>query len=182
MEGHGTTAASVTALVRHTLRAAALHHDAPVAGLAELNAAVLRSFDDWKFCTVLFAKMQRCNDVGDVGDFRITLATGGHHPALLLDPERGEVRPVRPDNGMLIGAVPDARFDQCDVTLHRGQTLLMYTDGIVEARPDGTTLFGEQDLMAFLRERWICLPPPSSANWRHSCRRCIPTTMSRSSP
>lgn len=36
---------------------ASLHlcdHDAPVAGLAELNAAVLRSFDDWKFCTVLF--------------------------------------------------------------------------------------------------------------------------------
>lgn len=143
----------MTALVRHTLRAAALHHDAPVAGLAELNAAILRSFDDRKFCTVLFGKMQRRNGIGDVGDFRITLATGGHHPALLLDPKRGEVRPVRPDNGMLIGAVPDARFDQCDVTLHRGQTLLMYTDGIVEARPDGTTLFGEQDLMAFLRER-----------------------------
>lgn len=150
VEGHGTTAASVTALVRHTLRAAALHHDAPAAGLAELNAAVVKSFDDRRFCTALFGKMQRSNDIGEYG---ITLATGGHQPALLLDPERGEVRPVRPDNGMLIGAVLDARFDQCDVTLHRGQTLLMFTDGIVEARPDGTTCFGEQGLMTFLHER-----------------------------
>ncbi|MBV8965538.1 MAG: GAF domain-containing protein, partial [Mycobacteriaceae bacterium] len=41
VEGHGTAAASVSSLVRHTLRAAALHHDNPVDGLTELNTVLV---------------------------------------------------------------------------------------------------------------------------------------------
>ncbi len=54
---------------------------------------------------------------------------------------------------LFIGAISDASFESCDVSLAPGQTLLLYTDGIVEARPDGATTFGESALRVFLSER-----------------------------
>lgn len=54
---------------------------------------------------------------------------------------------------MLIGVVADATFETCETLLSPGQTLLLYTDGIVEARPDGTNTFGEPALRLFLSER-----------------------------
>ncbi|GAY16249.1 PP2C family protein-serine/threonine phosphatase [Mycobacterium sp. shizuoka-1] len=148
VEGHGAPAAAVTALVRHTLRAAALHHDDATAGLHELNTALISDPGERRFCTVLSGTLQP-----EEAGFHVTLATGGHLPALLLDPEAGSIRPVRSSGGMLIGAVADATFEACEMLLGPGQTLLLYTDGIVEARPDGTTTFGESALRLFLSER-----------------------------
>jgi len=99
---------------------------------------------------VLFGKLARQRRTGE---FRIALATGGHLPALLLDSDSGSIRPVRSPGGMLVGAISDATFESCEVTLSRGQTLLLYTDGIVEARPDGAATFGESALRLFLSER-----------------------------
>lgn len=150
VEGHGAPAAAVTSLVRYTLRAAALHHDDPTDGLSELNSVLVGDPNEKKFCTVLFGKLARDRDTAE---FHIALATGGHLPALLLDSDSGSIRPVRSVGGMLIGAISDASFEACDVSLSPGQTLLLYTDGIVEARPDGATTFGESALRVFLSER-----------------------------
>lgn len=150
VEGHGAAAAAVTALVRHTLRAAALHHDDPTDGLRELNTALIADPTERRFCTVLFGKLAV---QPDAAGFQVTLATGGHLPALLLDSASRTIRPVRSSGGMLIGAVSDASFEACELLLTPGQTLLLYTDGVVEARPDGATTFGESALRVFLSER-----------------------------
>jgi phosphoserine phosphatase RsbU/P len=147
VEGHGAVAATVTSLIRYTLRAAALHYDDPTEGLAELNAVLVSDPNQHRFCTVLFGVLEPDPD-GD--GFQITLATGGHPPALLLAPESDQVTQVRSEGGMLVGAIADATFDSCRLLLRRGQTLLLYTDGIIEARPDGTEGFGEEGLAAFL--------------------------------
>ncbi|MCW2650434.1 MAG: phosphoserine phosphatase RsbU/P [Mycobacterium sp.] len=154
VEGHGAAAAAVTSLVRYTLRAAALHHDDPTDGLAELNSVLVSDPNEKKFCTVLFGLL---SEASEPSVYDVTLATGGHLPALLLDPDRGAVQRVRPDGGMFVGAISDAAFEQCTVELRRGQTLLLYTDGITEARPDGTECFGEDALCRFLADR-IGLP------------------------
>jgi len=148
VEVHGAPAAAVTALVRHTLRAAALHYDDPTDGLDELNAALIADPNERRFCTVLSGKLRPEGD-----GFRVTLATGGHLPALLLDSGSSSIRPIRSAGGMLIGAVADATFEACETLLSPGQTLLLYTDGVVEARPDGHTTFGEPALRLFLAER-----------------------------
>lgn len=150
VEGHGTAAASVTSLVRYTLRAAALHHEEPTDGLAELNNVLVGDPNEKKFCTVLFGML---TDGAEPGTHRVRLATGGHPPALLLDAGSGQVRRIRPEGGMLVGAISDATFDQCAIDLEPGQTLLLYTDGITEARPAGGDCFGEEALVAFVSER-----------------------------
>lgn len=145
--GHGVDAAVVTSLIRYTLRSAALHYPDPTSVLAELNSVLLREVEPRRFCTVLFGTVEPV-DAGDT--FRVTLATGGHPPALLIDRDGG-IEPVRPGEGMLVGALPDAVFDVCTVTLRRGQTLLFYTDGLIEARLDDIR-FDELALSAFVAE------------------------------
>jgi sigma-B regulation protein RsbU (phosphoserine phosphatase) len=150
VEGHGASAAALTSLIRYTLRAAALHFCEPTDGLAELNAALMRDPNEKRFCTVLFGTLQ---PEADGEGFEITMATGGHLPALLIDAAEGTVDRVRSSGGMLVGAVADATFDACSLRLRPGQTLLLYTDGIVEARPFGAESYGEEGLVAFLSDR-----------------------------
>lgn len=148
VEGHGVDAAVLTSLIRYTLRSAALHYSDPIDGLTELNEVLLRELNPRRFCTVLFGTLQR--RPADEG-FAITIATGGHPPALLLDPASRTAVEVRSDEGMLVGLRADAKFHTCEVILHPGQTLLFYTDGIVEARR-GANPFNEGSLAAFAAE------------------------------
>jgi sigma-B regulation protein RsbU (phosphoserine phosphatase) len=154
VEGHGAEAATVTSLTRYTLRAAALHNADPAAGLAELNTALLIDPHARRFCTVLFGIASRHPS----GGFTLTIASGGHPPALLLGPAEGDdaaplaVEEVSVAGGMLAGAFPDAVFLSRRVHLREGQTLLLYTDGLTEARAGGE-MFGENRLADFLRSR-----------------------------
>jgi len=149
VEGHGVDAAVATSLIRYTLRSAALHYSDPTDGLAELNSVLLRELNPRRFCTVLFG----CLEPLSVGEgFRLTIATGGHPPALLLDPASGEATEVRSRDGMLVGMIPTAKFDACEVSLRPGQTLLLYTDGIIEARRAAIP-FDQENLAAFAVER-----------------------------
>lgn len=146
--GHDVDAAVVTSLIRYTLRSAALHYSDPTDGLAELNSVLLREVAPRRFCTVLFGTVEPA-EAGD--GFVVTMATGGHPPALLIH-GTGRVEAVRPRDGMLVGALPTAVFDQCTVTLDPGQTLLFYTDGLIEARLGGVA-FDESALSDFVAER-----------------------------
>ena len=149
VQGHGAGAAAATSLIRYTLRAAALHHRDPIDVLKELNDVLLREADPRRFCTVTLGTLQPDN-AGD--GFSVSIATGGHLPALLVDPSAITVTPVRPDVGMLVGATPRAKFGSCTTHLRRSQTLVFYTDGLVEARR-GATPFDEDTLAAFIRDR-----------------------------
>lgn len=146
--GHGAPAAAVTSLIRYTLRTAALHEADPVVGLTELNTAMLMDSHSSQFCTVLFGIMTP----GATGGFDLVLGGGGHPPAFWLHADAGRVEQVRPVGGMLVGALPDARFVTTRMHLAPGDTLLLYTDGLTEARPDGA-FFGEDGLAAFLTGR-----------------------------
>ena len=148
VEGHGVEAAVATSLIRYTLRAAALHYRDPARGLAELNEVMLRELDSRRFCTVLFGTIEP----HAVDGVQITVATGGHPPALLLDPTSATATPIRSSGGMFVGAVASATFDACSVHLRPGQTLLLYTDGIIEARR-GDDPFDEDALANFCAER-----------------------------
>ncbi|MBA8827556.1 sigma-B regulation protein RsbU (phosphoserine phosphatase) [Saccharopolyspora lacisalsi] len=150
VSGHGATAASVTSLVRYTLRAAALHNSEPTEVLSKLNDALLLDSRFRQPCTVLFGILRPGAD----GGFDVTIAGGGHPPALWLG-QRGEenaVREIWPKGGMLVGALPDASFATADLHLKDGEALLLYTDGITEARP-GSEFFGEEGLTEFLAHR-----------------------------
>jgi sigma-B regulation protein RsbU (phosphoserine phosphatase) len=126
--GKGAAAAAVTSLARYTLRTAAVYDPDPVGILGHLNTALLRESHDLpRFCTVLFGLLTLD------GGANITLAGGGHPPALLLGAD-GSVDFLHTPGGQLVGALPDAKFVRREVRIEPGDTLLLYTDGLPEAR------------------------------------------------
>lgn len=127
--GKGIGAAAVTALARHTLRAAALQSSAPCVILRLLNDALRRQRpDDERFVTVAFATAH----VAD-GGARVTLCSAGHVPPLVRRAD-GTVEVVSPTGGMPLGLFEDPALSDTAVELLPGDALFLYTDGLTEAR------------------------------------------------
>lgn len=142
MNGKGPGAAAVTALARHTVRAVTLHTSQPKEILAALNEALLRQCTGERFITVAFLRLE----VIPTGA-RLTLATGGHLPPLVLR-RSGQVEMLTA-RGMLLGVLPGLEMKEQVIELGSGDAMLLYTDGVTEARTDHE-LFGEERLAALL--------------------------------
>jgi PAS domain S-box-containing protein len=139
--GKGTAAAVLTGLARHTLRAIALREDSPDEMLRFLNEALRRQSSEAAFCTVGCATLERTDD-----GFHAYLAAGGH-PFPLLIPAGASAREV-PVTGMLLGVEADPVLRPVSLSLRPGDTLVLYTDGVVDARSAGGERFGEDRLRA----------------------------------
>jgi serine phosphatase RsbU (regulator of sigma subunit) len=141
--GKGPEAASVTALARHTLRAAAVYEARPSAVLHLLHRALRAARDDDRFCTVAYAELEPRRDGA-----RMTLACGGHPLPLVLR-RSGTVEPVG-TLGTLIGADVEPELTDVDVELAHGDMLVLYTDGVTEVRAARREIFGHRDLARLL--------------------------------
>jgi phosphoserine phosphatase RsbU/P len=145
--GKGAEAATVTALARHTVRAAAMHHSKPSAVLDVLNSRLLQHPTE-RFCTALYLLVHR----DDAGPVQVTLASGGHPLPLLC--EAAGIRAVG-EAGSLLGVLAEPDLVDRTIALDQGQALFCYTDGLTEGRR-GEEFFGEQrvrDLLASLHRR-----------------------------
>jgi sigma-B regulation protein RsbU (phosphoserine phosphatase) len=138
--GKGTEAAAVTALARYTLRAAAMRTRRPRLVLAMLNEALLRQQAE-RFCTVVYARL-RCVR----GSWRVTVSSGGHPLPLRLT--AAGAAPVG-RSGDLLGVLPDPVLYDVTLDFHAGETLVLYTDGVTEAR-SGREFYGEERLLKLL--------------------------------
>ncbi|MFF5447267.1 PP2C family protein-serine/threonine phosphatase [Streptomyces sp. NPDC012888] len=148
--GKGPQAAAVTSLTRYTLRAAALHEPDPDSALTTLNRVLHERYTggDPRYCTAVFGTVEPDPATGHAA---VRLAAGGHPPALVLRAD-GTAEFLPTPGGLLVGILPTARFVTATTTLAPGDTLLLYTDGITEARtgPDRTSLYGDEALRAFV--------------------------------
>ncbi|MEU3464302.1 SpoIIE family protein phosphatase [Streptomyces sp. NPDC006733] len=145
--GKGPQAAALTSLTRYTLRAAALHDPDPVTVLTTLNTVLHERYSsgDTRYCTAIFGTLQLGG--AQVG---VHLASGGH-PSALVQRADGTAAYLPTPGGMLIGVLPHARFIPTRTQLLPGDTLLLYTDGLTEARTGPRReLYGEDALSAFV--------------------------------
>ncbi|WP_228991907.1 PP2C family protein-serine/threonine phosphatase [Streptomyces sp. DH8] len=144
--GKGPQAAAVTSLARYTLRAAALHNADPVTVLTTLNTVLHERYasGEGRYCTAIFGVLEP----GD-GHVSVHLASGGH-PSALIQRADGSADYLPTPGGLLIGVLPQAPFTAARTDLLPGDTLLLYTDGLTEARigPE-RELYGEDALRTF---------------------------------
>ncbi|MFH9589224.1 PP2C family protein-serine/threonine phosphatase [Streptomyces luteogriseus] len=152
--GKGPEAASLTSLTRYTLRAAAHHDPDPASALTTLNAVLHQRYTgdgDPRYCTCIFGIIE---PGGGDGPTTVRLASGGHPPALVLRSDgRAEFLPT--PGGLLIGVVPGAPIGTAETALAPGDTVVLYTDGLTEARtgPGRDDLYGEDALHAFATDQ-----------------------------
>jgi serine phosphatase RsbU (regulator of sigma subunit) len=155
VQGKGPDAAAVTALARHTLRAAAEYESRPSGVLALLHRALREQSAD-RFLTVAYAHLRL------VGErIQLELACGGHPLPLVVHPD-GVVQPVG-RLGTLLGTDIEPQLTDVSVELGQGDVLLLYTDGVTEVRRRRREVFGHRELTALL-ETCGSLPPDAVAD------------------
>ena len=145
--GKGIDAAAVTAAARYTLRAAAVYNADPAAVLTNLNSVLYQDYrtDRHRHCTVIFGVLTPVQD-----GYTATIASGGH-PTALLARANGTVSYQPTNGGTLIGILPNARIATRTIPLIPGDTLILYTDGLTEARTDiSGARYGNDNLHTFV--------------------------------
>ena len=159
--GKGPQAAALTSLTRYTLRAADVHDPEFTSALTTLNKVLCERYTGTigsRFCTAVFGTLEPEPDTGKVV---VHLASGGHPPALIVRGD-GTAHYLHTPGGMLVGILPKVQFTPADIVLNPGDTLLLYTDGLTEARTgaERTSLYGEEALLAFAADH--AGEPPSA--------------------
>jgi serine phosphatase RsbU (regulator of sigma subunit) len=131
--GQGVRAATKTSMIKYLIRGLATAGLDPSAVLVELNRMASETGESSDIVTAWVGRLDLKRRV-------LEYASGGHPPSLVTSPD-GSVAALEP-TGPLLGAVPWAEYDLRLVRLEPGATLLLYTDGVTEARSRGE-LFGE---------------------------------------
>jgi serine phosphatase RsbU (regulator of sigma subunit) len=144
VSGKGVDAAVLTAFVRFTVRAIALRHDDPGDILSEFNAA----FGDTVGNPSLFITM--LVGILDCNAGLLSYASAGHDSAYVRRSSGVEALPV---TGPLLG-VMQASYRSSTISLAPGDTIVLATDGLTEARSRRGALLGEQGAMD-----WIAAGP-----------------------
>jgi PAS domain-containing protein len=124
--GHGLDAVTGMVAVRNSLRGLAITGAGPGTLLDWLNRAAAH-FTDGVLGTAI------CG-LYDPADRSLRWARAGHLPPILVRDGRAEQLPL--PEGLLLGADPDARYTEETATLRLGDTLLMFTDGLIERRDE----------------------------------------------
>jgi serine phosphatase RsbU (regulator of sigma subunit)/anti-sigma regulatory factor (Ser/Thr protein kinase)/putative methionine-R-sulfoxide reductase with GAF domain len=121
----GLRAAAVMGQMRTALRAYALDGEGPGPVLDRLDR-LIRGFDEREMATVAYLVL-------DPADLSVRYSLAGHLPPLVVGAD-GEVRTLGDVRSRPIGVAAARRYEEATHQLHRGDTLLLFTDGLVERR------------------------------------------------
>ncbi|MFC4123066.1 PP2C family protein-serine/threonine phosphatase [Nonomuraea zeae] len=157
VSGKGLEAAVLTGRIRNTLRALLPMADDHHRVLELLNGVLLTDAGATRYVTLVLASFQRHGT-----RVALRLTSAGHPPPLIMRND-GRVEEAG-SAGTLIGVLEDITSVTEDVVLESGETCLLYSDGIIEARggPLGDEFFGEERLAEQLKE-CAGMPPEALA-------------------
>ncbi|HKR12384.1 MAG TPA: SpoIIE family protein phosphatase [Pyrinomonadaceae bacterium] len=144
--GKGIAAALLMSTVQASLRCQFTSGDKSLPEVvSSINSLLQRSTTEGSYATFFLAKFDR--------DTRqLTCVNAGHNPPLLAgstDDTRVRFLTI---GGPIIGAFPDQRYEQQELKLKSGDMLVVYTDGVTEARNPAGVEFGEERLRSILLE------------------------------
>jgi phosphoserine phosphatase RsbU/P len=148
VSGHGVGAALLSVSVANALRSRSLADTDfldPAAVLARLNDAFPMDRHDEKYFTIWYG-------VFDRADRRLTYASGGHPPALLLTgPTPEAARPVELGvKNFAVGMMPGVTFSSKSVPLGPFSKLYVFSDGVYEVHKPGGSMMRYGDLVDYL--------------------------------
>jgi len=139
--GHGIDATADMAMAKFVFRSLAREHSEPSDFLAYANDVVVDEIASGKFITMAYLTVDPAGPV--LG------ASAGHPAPRLIHPD-GRVEPLE-CGGLALGIDADQTYEQTSADLRPGAGVVLYTDGVIEARRRGE-LFGSERLDALLAE------------------------------
>ena len=142
VSGKGIGPALLMAVSRTHIRNLAAKGFGPAEILTELNQLLIQEREQPMFVTVFVAEYQ----ISD-GSFRY--ANGGHTAPYLIHKD-GAVSQFGDATGTIVGMLEDVEYFEQTILLHNNETIVLYTDGILEARLEHGEFFGETHFITLL--------------------------------
>jgi sigma-B regulation protein RsbU (phosphoserine phosphatase) len=144
VSGKGVPAALYMARLGSDLKTLAFTEKDPAAALKKLNDLLVERSRRGMFATVLYMKL-------DSEGGRMTASNAGHLPPLVKKAD-GTVKKFSPAGGSPLGILPGMEFGQEDLALGPGDTVILYTDGIIEAMNARDELYGYERFEELIRK------------------------------
>jgi sigma-B regulation protein RsbU (phosphoserine phosphatase) len=145
----GMPAALFMALARNTIRASVSSASSPSGGIAHANRLICADAADGMFVTLFYAQL-------DLQTGELAYVNAGHNPPLLCEQRKGSAAKqltLLGPTGMALGVLPDVSFEQRTIRLDPGDFVLLYTDGVTDARGTGGQRFGMERLQQVVLDR-----------------------------
>jgi phosphoserine phosphatase RsbU/P len=143
VSGKGLPASLLMASALATIRAQADPERAPAKTMARVNQQIYRSVRRGNFLTLFYGELWP-------DEHRFRYVNAGHNRPLLLRQD-GTVQELR-EGGVAIGMLPAADYEEGEVDFQRGDVLLIFSDGVIEAENALRQPFGDERLVEALRE------------------------------
>ncbi|MBK8013476.1 MAG: SpoIIE family protein phosphatase [Deltaproteobacteria bacterium] len=148
VSGKGVSAALYMARLTRDLRYFALAEPDPARVLRWMNRAVIEGGQDDIFVTLIYVVL-------DAGGRRLQIANAGHMPPLVKRRASTETISLDRQSGLPLGVLPDPEYVSESFELQPGDTVVLYTDGLVEAMSPEQEMYGMERLeRAVLEAPW----------------------------
>ena len=141
--GHGLPSALIASMLQTALAAQSPRASDPARVLTGLNQALSGKFQ-WHFVTAGYLFL-------DLENSTVNYAGAAHPPLLLWRKKSGSATEVL-ENGLMLGLLPDSTYSAITLPLECGDRIVLFTDGIVEARNPSGEEFGMDRLKRFVEE------------------------------
>lgn len=138
--GKGLPAALFMSKLQSTLRALVTRATSLSQLGAWLNDVFCRDGLPQRFASLVYLELRPDDD-------KVQLLNAGHLPPLLV---RSKSHEVLPHGAPALGLIPKVTFQRQNVVARPGDALIVYSDGVIEARNEAGTFFGEERLLALL--------------------------------
>lgn len=146
--GHGVRAALLTTFLRGLIEELVPMAADPGSLLGKMNTGLRSVFgrsDAFLFATA-------CCLVFDLESGRVLIANAGHTKPLSLRPATGSLDTKERRAEPALGIVADFKYSNWEQTLAEGESLLLYTDGLIEASNTAQQIYGEERMLGFVRD------------------------------
>jgi sigma-B regulation protein RsbU (phosphoserine phosphatase) len=143
VSGKGIPAALFMAVARTVLRSTALYGASPGECLTAVNRILVPQGSGQMYVTLFYGIL-------DTESGKLTWSIGGHAPPWLL-PAGGKAHQIKGPHGFMVGMFEDASFEMTETPLHRGDTILVHTDGITDAENASGQMFGRPRLAKLIQ-------------------------------
>ncbi len=159
--GHGVEATADMAMAKFVFRSLAREHPDPADFLAAANEVIVDEIATGKFITMVYLAIDGVSGA-------VACASAGHPVPRILLPD-GSVRGLQ-TGGLALGIESGQGYDEVRTELPAGASIVVYTDGVIEARRR-QELYGEERLDALLAARAQLDPTALAEEVLADCRR-----------
>lgn len=138
VSGKGIPAALFMVISKTLIKNEAMSGVSPAEVLDKVNRTLIEGNDEMMFVTVLVCML-------DITTGELTIANGGHNPPLLAQ-NGNDFDYISLNKGRAIGVFDDGTFSNQTISLKKGDTCFLYTDGVNEAMNNENQQFSEERL------------------------------------